>query len=162
MGVLFLVAIKGIGDRYKRLCLTRIDQIHHLLLLKNHDMLARSQHSRRIEENSKLGLSIDNLSVTTYYLWMRTTICREDGTQKRPWKMQFGTPRIMVGVSKLVAPMPGAGFTAPTTTQNVVAENSALQVFGAHRRTPQITASKYGELSTIVPPGKTIEPGIPT
>ena len=42
------------------------------------------------------------------------------------------------------------------------AENSVLQVFGAHQRTRQITASKYGGLSTTVPPGKAIEPGMPT
>lgn len=76
--------------------------------------------------------------------------------------MQFGTPRNMVGASKLVAPMPGERFTAPTTTQNVVAENSVLQAFGARQRAHQIMPSKYSELSTIVPPGKTIEPGMPT
>jgi hypothetical protein len=125
-------------------------------------MLARSQQSRQVEEDSKPRLSIDNLSVTTYAPWMRIDICREDGTQKRPWKMRFGTPRNMVGVSKLVAPMPGERFTAPTTTQNVVAENFVLQAFGARRQARQIMASKYGGLSTIVPPGKAIEPGMPT
>jgi hypothetical protein len=87
-------------------------------------------------------------------------ICQEDGTQKKPWKMRFSTPRNMVGVSKLVALMPGAGFTALTTTQNVAAENSALPVSGVLQQAHQIMASKYGGLSIIVPPGKVIESGI--
>jgi len=91
---------------------------------------------------------------------MRVKICQENGIQKRPWKMRFVTLRRMVGVSKLVALMPGAGFTAPTTTQNVVAVNSALPVSGVLQQAHQIMVSRYGGLSTIVPPGKSIEPGI--
>jgi hypothetical protein len=105
-------------------------------------------------------LSIDNLSSTTYALWMQINLCREDGTQKRLWRMQFGTPRNMVGVSKLEALMPGAGFTVPTTTQNVAVENSALPVSGALRPAHQIMANKYDGLSIIAFPGKAIEPGI--
>lgn len=123
-------------------------------------MLVRSQQSRWVEEGRELRLSIDNLLTTTYAAWMRIDICREDGTQKKPWKMRFATLRRVVGVSKLVAPMPGAGFTAPTTTQNVVAENSVLQVFGVRLLTPQITASKYGGSSKTAPPEMTIEPGL--
>jgi hypothetical protein len=74
--------------------------------------------------------------------------------------MQFVMPRNMVGVSKLEALMPGAGFTVPTTTQNVAVENSALPVFGALRPVHQIMANKYGELSIIAPTGKAIEPRI--
>jgi hypothetical protein len=66
----------------------------------------------------------------------------------------------MVGLSKLVALMPGAGFTVPTTTQNVAVENSALPVSGVLHQAHQIMASKYDGLSIIAPPGKAIEPGI--
>jgi len=75
--------------------------------------------------------------------------------------MQFATLKNMVGVSKLVALMLGAGFTVLKTTLNVVAENSVLQVFGVHQLIPQITASKYGGLSKTALPGKTIEPVMP-
>jgi hypothetical protein len=107
-------------------------------------------------------LSIDNLLLTTYALWMRINICQENGIQKRPWKMHFGMPRLMDGVSKLVADMPGAGFTAPTTTMNVVAESSVFQAFGVHQSIRQITASKYGGLSITALPAKTTKSGSAT
>ena len=76
--------------------------------------------------------------------------------------MHFGMPRPMDGVLKLVADMPGAGFTAPTTTMNVVAESSVLQAFGVHQSIRQITASKYGGLSITALPAKTTKSGSAT
>jgi hypothetical protein len=68
----------------------------------------------------------------------------------------------MDGVSKLVALMPGAGFTVQTMMLNVVAVSSVLPTFGAHQLIRQITASKYGGLSKTAPPGRPIETGMPT
>lgn len=68
----------------------------------------------------------------------------------------------MDGVWKLAVVMPGAEFIAQTMIKIVAVESSAFQVFGVHQRTHQITAGKLNGLSTIVLPGKTVEPGIPT
>jgi len=55
-----------------------------------------------------------------------------------------------------------AGFTAPTTTMNVVAESSELQAFGVHQSIRQITVSKYGGLSITARPAKTTKSGSAT
>lgn len=90
--------IKGAGDKSKKSCPTTINQIHHFLFLQYGDMLARNQQCRQVEENINLRLSIDNLLATTYAPWMRIDLCREDGTQKKLWKMRFVTLRSVVGV----------------------------------------------------------------
>jgi len=86
---------------------------------------------------------------------MRAIECQEKGTQKKWSKKRFDTQKIMAGASKLAGVMPGAEFTAQTTTKTAVVGNSALQAYGVRRLAHQIMASKFGGLSTTVLPGKT-------
>lgn len=76
--------------------------------------------------------------------------------------MLFVTQKIMDGALKLAVVMPGVEFTAQTMTKIVVVGNSVLQVFGVRQPAHQITAGKFGGLSTIVLPGNAIEPRIAT
>ena len=63
-------------------------------------------------------------------------------------------PKIMDGVLTLAATMPGAEFTAQTTTKNVGVENSVLQVYGVRQSAHLIMAGKSGGLLTTAPPAK--------
>ena len=64
--------------------------------------------------------------------------------------------KAMGGVWRLVAVMPGVGFTALIMTKTVGVENSVLQVSGVRLPTQLIMAGKFGGLSIIALPIKTI------
>ena len=64
--------------------------------------------------------------------------------------------KAMGGVWRLVAVMPGVGFTALIMTKTVAVGNSVLQVFGALLPTRLIMAGKFGGLSIIALSPKTI------
>ena len=74
--------------------------------------------------------------------------------------MPFVTQKIMDGAWRLAVVMPGVEFTAQTMIKIVVVGNSVLQVFGVRQSVHQITAGKFGGLSTIVLPGNAVEPRI--
>jgi hypothetical protein len=102
-------------------------------------------------------LSIDNLLVAVYSIYMSATECQEKGTQKRWSKKRFVTQKIKAGVSKSAVVMPGAEFTAQTTTKIAGVVSSALQVSGARRPTHQIMANKFDEWSITALHGRQSE-----
>ena len=60
------------------------------------------------------------------------------------------------GVWRLAAVMPGVEFTAQIMTKTVAVGNSVLQVYGVRPPTQLIMAGKFGVLSIIALPPKTI------
>jgi len=68
----------------------------------------------------------------------------------------------MDGVWGLAAVMPGVGFTALIMTKTVAVGNSVLQVYGAPLSTQLIMPGKFGGLSIIAFPPKTINTRLTT
>jgi len=66
------------------------------------------------------------------------------------------------GVWRSAAVMPGVEFTAQIMTKTVAVENSVLQVYGVRLPTRLIMAGKFGGLSIIAFPPKTINTRLTT